>query len=430
MALHMPADHQPRYSDFNLTGLSDETMREGGERALFGADDDLKLQLIEALANAGIRDIDLGSGLTEPAFLRRVLDSKYLLGRIPEDTQFVFNLTLKTWEPLSEALKVVPREYLSRIQVSLGMVEYKQEERLLERAHEKLTSIGVGSFRSSILNAFSHEIDEERYAFINEQIERVRRLGINLVRVNDSIGTLLPHATGILAANLVRDNPDVTFYLHAHDDIGLGLANSLASVFNGFSMVEGGVAGFGNRAGLANVEVMSHIFADRRITVGGRTLDSKKLSEVAHLAERVFMALPNVYRPISGLLTQTENAGIVNVPDYLGVTREVEYFLNPIGLFPVTVGQILGNAGMPEEITSDEKFLAAVCDRIKNYMEKDLYERKRAHFEELVRQVHEFYADFVRLDDVQTTALEVLQEQGSASDAATARAKAVVRSEG
>lgn len=424
MALQLPAGHEPRYSNFDLVGLSDETIREGGERALFGADDDRKLALIEALANAGIRDIDLGSGLTEPQFLRRVLDSQLLLHRIPADTQFVFNLTLKTWEPLSEALKVVPKDYLARIQVSLGMIEYQQENKLLERAHEKLVGIGVGSFRASILNAFSHEIDDERYTFINEQIERARSLGIDLVRINDSIGTLLPHATAVLAANLVRDNPGMTFYLHSHDDIGLGLANSLTSVFHGFAMVEGGVAGFGNRAGLANVEVLSHIFAERGITVGGRTLDAKKISAVAHLAEETFMALPNVYRPISGLLTQTENAGIVNVPDYLGVTREVEYFLNPIGIFPATIGQILANAGLPEEYTADEIFVGAVAERLKNRLENEIYPEKRARFQELLRQIHEFYADFVRLEDVQKTALQVLQDPSVVPVEHAGRAKA------
>ncbi|WP_198659129.1 hypothetical protein [Nocardiopsis sp. FIRDI 009] len=405
----MPYGHTPRYTDFEISGISDETMREGGERALYGADDDRKLQLIEALAAGGLRDIDLGSGLTEPRFLLRCLDAQHLLGRIPGDTRFVFNLTLKTWEPLSEALKVIPRDYLAKIQVSLGMVEHRQDEKLLERAHEHLTSIGVGSFRASILNAFSHEIDEDRYAFINEQIARVRALGISLVRVNDSIGTLYPEATAVLASNLVRDNPDITFYLHSHDDRGLGLANSLSSVFHGFQMIEGGVAGFGNRAGLANLEVMSQIFAERGITVAGTELDTEKLSRAAALAEEVFMVLPNVYRPVSGMLVRNENAGIVNVPDYLGVSRPVDYFLNPIGTFPTTVAQVLENAGFPDRLIRDEEFVRQVADRLTEHMEDTLYPAKRERFDALLREVHAFYTDIVRLDAVHNAALDVLQ---------------------
>jgi 2-isopropylmalate synthase len=401
----------PRYTDFEITGISDETMREGGERALYGAADNDKLQLIEALTDGGLRDIDLGSGLTEPRFLLRCLHAQHMLGRIPQDTQFVFNLTLKTWKPLSKALEVIPRDYLAKIQVSLGMVEHRQEEKLLERVHEHLSALGVGSFRASILNAFSHEIEEQQYAFINEQIDRVRALGISLVRVNDSIGTLFPEATAILAANLVRDNPDTTFYLHSHDDRGLGLANSLASIFHGFQMIEGGVAGFGNRAGLANLEVTSQILSERGITVAGVELDTDKLSRAASLAEEVFMVLPNVYRPVSGMLVRNENAGIVNVPDYLGVSRPVDYFLNPIGTFPTTVAQVLENAGFPEHLTGDEEFLQSVAARLTDHMENTLYPAKRERFQELLRQVHQFYTDIVRLDAVHDAALDVLQER-------------------
>jgi 2-isopropylmalate synthase len=407
----MPSGHVPRYTDFEITGISDETMREGGERALYGAADNDKLQLIEALTDGGLRDIDLGSGLTEPRFLLRCLHAQHMLGRIPQDTQFVFNLTLKTWKPLSKALEVIPRDYLAKIQVSLGMVEHRQEEKLLERVHEHLSGLGVGSFRASILNAFSHEIEEQQYAFINEQIDRVRALGISLVRVNDSIGTLFPEATAILAANLVRDNPDTTFYLHSHDDRGLGLANSLASIFHGFQMIEGGVAGFGNRAGLANLEVTSQILSERGITVAGVELDTDKLSRAASLAEEVFMVLPNVYRPVSGMLVRNENAGIVNVPDYLGVSRPVDYFLNPIGTFPTTVAQVLENAGFPEHLTGDEEFLQSVAARLTDHMENTLYPAKRERFQELLRQVHQFYTDIVRLDAVHDAALDVLQER-------------------
>jgi 2-isopropylmalate synthase len=382
-------------------------MREGGERALFGADDARKLRLIEALAEGGIRDIDVGSGLTEPSFVHRILDDQYLLGRIPEDTDFSFNLTLKTWEPLYEALKTLPREYLSRIYVSVGMIEIDEENQLFERVVEKLADIGVGRFRSSILNAFSIEIDDDRYRFLIHEIDRCRQLGITLVRINDSVGTLLPQTTEFLAANLVHDNPDMTFYLHSHNDRGLGTANSLSSICNGFQMIEGGVGGFGNRAGLSVVEALSQIFDENNITTAAAPLDTAKLSKAAVLAEETFMAIPDPYRPVSGLLVRNENAGIVNVPDYLGVSRDVDYFLNQIGLFPVYVRQMLSESGMADKYTSDDEFINAVWKHLYEHMDK-LYWVKRERFGKLMRDIRDFYTDIVRVEDVELAALEVL----------------------
>lgn len=220
--LTFPQGHTPRYRDFTIDAISDETMREGGERAPFGATDDQKIQLIRAITDAGITDIDVGSGITEASFVRALLDAQQLESTIAPDATFSFNLTLKTWEPLCEQLeRELPSSYLSDIYVSIGMIEIDSENRLFERVAERLRSIGVGKLRSSLLNAFSITVDEQKYEHLNTQIERCRQQGISLIRINDSVGTLVPDSTAVLAANLVRDNPDITFYLHGHNDRGL-----------------------------------------------------------------------------------------------------------------------------------------------------------------------------------------------------------------
>lgn len=406
--LSFPAGHRPRYQDFSITAISDETMREGGERAPFGADDARKARLIEAITQAGITDIDVGSGITEPAFVRSILDAKHLMGRIPEKAGFSFNLTLKTWEPLCDELeRQLPRTYLGDIYVSIGMIEIDSEHRLFEKVVDRLRSIGVSRLRSSLLNAFSSTIDDEKYQHLNDQIERCRQQGITLIRINDSVGTLMPDATAVLAANLVRDNADTTFYLHGHNDHGLGTANSLVSVFHGFQMIEGGVAGMGNRAGLAELESIAAVFAENNITIDAGPVDLEKLSAAARLSEKTFLAAPDPYRPVSGFLVRNENAGIVNVPDYLGVSRPVDYFLNRIGLFPTYIRQILSEAGMSDDTLVDETFIHQVYEELSRRMDA-LYERKRGEYDRLSRQIEEFYDDMVRLDDVQTCALDIM----------------------
>ncbi|GAB2510318.1 2-isopropylmalate synthase [Nocardia heshunensis] len=409
--LTFPTGHQPRYQNFSIKAISDETIREGCERAPYGASDQGKVALIRAVTNAGVTDIDVGSGITEPAFVRSVLDDKYLVGRIPEAATFSFNLTLKTWEPLIEQLaRELPREYLSEIYVSIGMIEIDSQHRLFERVAERLRSIGVGKLRSSLLNAFSITVDEDKYDHLNRQIERCRQQGISLIRINDSVGTLVPDSTAVLAANLVHDNPDTTFYLHGHNDRGIGTANSLTSVFHGFQMIEGGVAGVGNRAGLAEIESIAAIFEDNNIGVEAADLDIEKLGEAARLSESVFLTAPSPYRAISGFLVQNENAGIVNVPDYLGVARPVDYFLNRIGLFPTYIRQILAERGMDPRVLADDAFVEDVYERLAAHMDR-LFERKRSEFDVLAANIEDFYRDIVRLDEVQHFALEALRDR-------------------
>lgn len=407
--LQFPSGHETRYSNFTITAISDETIREGGERALYGAADADKIRLVEELSQAGVKDIDVGSGIDEANFLRKLLVTQSAVGSITADTTFSFNMTLKTWEPLIERLaQDVPRSLLERIYVSIGMIEIDSENELFEHVASRLRGIGVGHLRASLLNAFSTVVDEEKYEHLMRQIERVRRQGVSLIRINDSVGTLFPDSTAILAANLVRDNPDITFYLHSHNDRGLGTANSLTSVMNGFQMIEGGVASAGNRAGLGQIEALAKIFEENDITVASGPLDVDRLARAARLSEETYLTVPDPYRPISGFLVENENAGIVNVPDYLGVERSVDYFLNRIGLFPAYLRQILLEQGFTSETLTDD-VVQAVFRELQGRFERQ-YATKHAEFRRLRAAIDEFYDDIVRLDEVVETAKRVLHD--------------------
>lgn len=407
--LSFPPGHTPRYDNFSIRAISDETIREGGERAVYGASDHDKIRLVEKLSQAGIKDIDVGSGLSEARFLRKLLVTQESFGSITDDTTFSFNLTLKTWEPLLARLREdVPRSYLDRIYVSIGMIEIDSDRRLFEQAAEELRKIGVGRLRASLLNAFSTVVDEEKYEHLSGQIDRARQVGIELIRINDSVGTLYPDSTAVLAANLIRNHPDITFYLHGHDDRGLGTANSLVSVLHGFQVIEGGVAGVGNRAGLAELEAITRSFADNNITVDTGPVDVDKVIEAARFSERVYLTVPDPYRAVSGFLVENENAGIVNVPDYLGVKRRVEYFLNRIGVFPAYLRQILAEGGLTRETLTDD-VITEIYSRLQDRFDEQ-YRIKSAQYSDLLDQIERFHDDIVRLDEVIETAKHVLQD--------------------
>lgn len=408
--LSFPLHHSPRYQDFSIKTISDETIREGGERALYGASDPDKIRLVEKLSQAGIKDIDVGSGMNEANFLRQLLLIQESSDAITDDTTFSFNLTLKTWEPLIERLeKDVPRSMLSRIYVSIGMIEIESEKKLFEQVADRLYNIGVGRLRSSLLNAFSTEIDEDKYEHLISQIDRVRQVGVSLIRINDSVGTLFPDSTAVLAANLVNDNPDIDFYLHGHNDRGLGTANSIVSVLHGFQIIEGGVAGVGNRAGLAELESITQMFDENNITVDSGPVDVAAVAEAARYSEQTYLTVPTPYRPVSGFLVTNENAGIVNVPDYLGVSRDVDYFLNRIGLFPAYLRQILIEGGINEAALTAE-IISEVYERMQTRFDRQ-YTTKLAEYEQLTARIRDFHDDIVRLPDIIETAKQVLREQ-------------------
>jgi 2-isopropylmalate synthase len=194
----------------------------------------------------------------------------------------------------------------------------------------------------------------------------------------------------ILAANLVRQFPDVGFCLHAHDDKGLGLQNALASIYYGFDHIEAAFSGFGNRSGLAAIEVINEIFGEKNITIKGISLNRQKLIETGRDVERTFFAVPNVYRPVSGQIVNWENLGVANIPDYLGAERNAKRFLNDVGLHPRTVEALIrdGSNSLPPER------LATFIPEVTEELRADLasrYERKRTEFDTILAGIETLY---------------------------------------
>lgn len=334
--LTFPIGHTPRFTNFSIHAISDETIREGGERAPYGASDSDKIRLVEKLSQAGIKDIDVGSGLSEARFLRKLLLTQEAFDSITEDTTFSFNLTLKTWEPLMQRLREdIPRSYLERIYVSIGMIEIDSARGLFEHVVEELHKIGVGRVRASLLNAFSTVIEEDKYEHLHGQVERARNVGVNLIRINDSVGSLYPDSTAVLAANLVHDHPDTTFYLHGHNDRGLGTANSLVSILHGFQIIEGGVAGVGNRAGLAELESITRCFSENSIAVDTGPVDVDRVIDAARFSDHIYMTIPDPYRAVSGFLVENENAE--RSIQYADIVNQIEHFYDDLVRLPEVI---------------------------------------------------------------------------------------------
>jgi len=380
-----------RYSNFHVDYLVDETLREGLERCPLAVDEDSKYQLVQAMVDAGLREFVIGCGPEEPELARRCLKSKLENGTLSKDSKFVFIILLNCWEAAYENFKNLPREYIEDLTFSFGMIEFHEKDQLFERVVNKFVDLGAKSLKASVLNNFSKDVDEDKYLRITSQIERIKLLGIPTIRINDSLGLLQPETTAFLSRKLVNEHPGITFCLHAHNDRGLGFANALASIYNGFKMIEGSLAGFGNRSGLPAIEWIDKVCKERKIKLGHTPIDSEKLVKAAQMAEKVFMAVPNVYRPVSGIFVEQVNFGVLNIPDFLEVEGKRDYFVNYVGLHPKTIKKALKSHNFSPETVENPAFINQVLEFLSNYL-KEISWQKRNEYNELLSSIDKFYS--------------------------------------
>jgi homocitrate synthase NifV len=119
--------------------------------------------------------------------------------------------------------------------------------------------------------------------FLKEVLEAAARAGARRFRFADTVGILEPFQVYDLISAL-RDSSDLEIEMHAHDDLGLATANTLAAVRAGASHVNTTVHGLGERAGNAPLEEV--VMGLRRFYQQAEGIDMTRYGTVSKLVEQ------------------------------------------------------------------------------------------------------------------------------------------------
>nr|WP_320012478.1 homocitrate synthase [uncultured Desulfobulbus sp.] len=169
--------------------------------------------------------------------------------------------------------------------------------------------------------------------FLLQVVEVAQRIGARRFRFADTLGVLDPFGTKAIFEQL-RDACSLELEMHAHNDLGLATANTLAAILGGATHVNTTVNGLGERTGNAPLEevVMSlHQLYHRQTGVHIQSLAA--VSETVAQASRrpipvnkpivgsgIFTHESGIH--VSGLLRDPENYQSIN-PDELGRAHQL-----------------------------------------------------------------------------------------------------------
>jgi len=138
----------------------------------------------------------------------------------------------------------------------------------------------------------AHMADEET---LRSEAAKMQDYGAEAVILMDSAGNSLPadvtRKMEYLVANLA-----ISVGFHAHNNLGLGIANSIAAIDAGAAIVDGCARGFGAGAGNAQLEVLVAVLQRMGIETG---IDLYKMLDAADLAELKLMKEIPVIKSVS-----------------------------------------------------------------------------------------------------------------------------------
>lgn len=146
-------------------------------------------------------------------------------------------------------------------------------------------------------------------------VKTAKEAGANWVVLCDTNGGTLPHEVERIVADVVKEVPGVRLGIHAHDDTGQAVANSLAAVRAGARQIQGTLNGLGERCGNANlISIIPTLklkkdFAEAfEIGVSDEALAS--LSAVSRGFDEILNRVPNRQAPYVGASAFATKAGI------------------------------------------------------------------------------------------------------------------------
>jgi 2-isopropylmalate synthase len=297
--------------------IYDTTLRDGtqGEQISFSAEE--KLRIAQRLAELGVHYIEGGWPGSNPKDMRffqmardlrvdttrlTAFGSTRKPGLLPEHDPNLnalleagtHTLTIfgKSWSlHVTEILGVSPEENLAMIAESIGYVKSRGKEVVYDAEH-----------------FFDGYKADPEYSLRTIQAALSRDADI-IVLCDTNGGSMVDEVKRIVEE--VRNSfPGVPFGIHAHNDGGLAVANTIAAVEAGATMVQGTINGYGERCGNAD---LTSVIPNLQVKLGRKCLDDSKLpllTEVSRYVSDVANIPPLNERPFVGRSAFAHKGGV------------------------------------------------------------------------------------------------------------------------
>ena len=293
--------------------IFDTTLRDGEQSPGCTMNVDEKIAIARQLERLNVDIIEAGFAASSPGdfeAVRRVADA------VTNPT--VLSLARTREEDVDAALRAVDQAKKPGIHIFIATSDIHLKYKLSMTREDVLNAATWAVSRAKkhldYIEFSCEDASRTDWDYMVMLCTEVIRAGARIINLPDTTGHAIPEEYGRMFAYIrekVEGADKVIWSAHCHNDLGLGVANSLAGVMNGVRQIECTINGIGERAGNTSMEEVVMALKTRQDLMAVRTgIDTRQIYPASRLLSQIIGQPVPPNKPIVGDNAFAHEAGI------------------------------------------------------------------------------------------------------------------------